>query len=249
MLEDWAEKIPLNDLNTDANENYPFLMLDGVTLYFAADGDASMGGYDLFITRLNTSDNTFLKPENIGMPFNSPFNDYMMMVDELHRVGWFASDRFLPEGKVAVYQFIPNTEKKIFRPENSELLIAKAQIRQLDEMDGEFNKITPNVVDQKAPAARKIYINDTTFYADVVEFKSNVARNLYFKLQKLTEETDAAQQELEKLRNAYVVQTNQEQLTETGKKIKNLEYRIRALKPQIAKLGNEMRNEEIKSLR
>ena len=36
---------------------------------------------------------------------------------------------------------------------------------------------------------------------------------------------------------------------ETGKKIKNLEYRIRALKPQIAKLGNEMRNEEIKSLR
>ena len=249
LLEDWAEKIPLNDLNTDANENYPFLMLDGVTLYFAADGDASMGGYDLFITRLNTSDNTFLKPENIGMPFNSPFNDYMMMVDELHRVGWFASDRFLPEGKVAVYQFIPNTEKKIFRPENSELLIAKAQIRQLDEMDGEFNKITPNVVDQKAPAARKIYINDTTFYADVVEFKSNVARNLYFKLQKLTEETDAAQQELEKLRNAYVVQTNQEQLTETGKKIKNLEYRIRALKPQIAKLGNEMRNEEIKSLR
>ena len=104
-------------------------------------------------------------------------------------------------------------------------------------------------MDQEAPAARKIYINDTTFYADVVEFKSNVARNLYFKLQKLTEESDAAQQELEKLRNAYVVQTNQEQLTETGKKIKNLEYRIRALKPQIAKLGNEMRNEEIKSLR
>jgi len=28
---------------------YPFLMADGVSLYFAADGEESLGGLDIFI--------------------------------------------------------------------------------------------------------------------------------------------------------------------------------------------------------
>ena len=34
------------------------------------------------------------------MPFNSPYNDYMYVIDEYNNLGWFASDRFQPEGKV-----------------------------------------------------------------------------------------------------------------------------------------------------
>lgn len=248
LLDDPAEKTALGDLNTDFNENYPFLMLDGVTLYLASDGDASMGGYDIFVTRLNTSDNTFLKPENVGMPFNSPYNDYMMIIDEMHKVGWFASDRFLPEGKVAVYQFITNAEKKIIRTENPDSLINKAQIKNFTKKESILTMAAPEIESKKVSAVKKIFINDRTFYADATDFKSNIARNHYFQLEKLSEELDNSMTVLETLRKTYAETPDQSQLTEISKKIRTLEYRVKSLRPQIRKLNLEMRNEEIKSL-
>lgn len=54
------------DLNEGGDANYPFLMPDGVTLYYANDGENSLGGYDIFITR--KSGMNYLQPQNIGMP-------------------------------------------------------------------------------------------------------------------------------------------------------------------------------------
>ena len=94
LLDEWSKPVSIsNIINSRANENYPFLLADGVTIYFASDGANSIGGYDLFITRLNPSTDSYLAPENIGMPFNSPFNDYMMVIDEQRKLGWFATDR------------------------------------------------------------------------------------------------------------------------------------------------------------
>ena len=54
------------------------------------------------------ADNGFLEPVNLGMPYNSPFNDYMMAIDEYTGVGWFASDRNRIPGKVTGYVFVPS---------------------------------------------------------------------------------------------------------------------------------------------
>ena len=97
-----------------ANEAYPFFLNDGVTLYYASNGEGSIGGYDIFITRLNLENNTYLKPENVGMPFNSIYNDYMMAVDEMLNIGWFVSDREQIPGKVTIYLFIPNSSKQTY---------------------------------------------------------------------------------------------------------------------------------------
>ncbi|MFR3186749.1 MAG: hypothetical protein ACLTOV_01045 [Phocaeicola sp.] len=43
----------------------------------------------------------------MGMPFNSPYNDYMYALDDFNNLGWFATDRFQPEGKVCIYVFAP----------------------------------------------------------------------------------------------------------------------------------------------
>lgn len=91
------------------------MLSDGTTLYFASSGEESLGGYDIFVTRLNLNTGNYLVPENMGMPFNSIYNDYMLAIDELNNVGWFVSDRFQEEDKLIVYLFIPNTEKKIYR--------------------------------------------------------------------------------------------------------------------------------------
>ncbi len=45
---------PLTSLNEQGNVNYPFLMSDGITLYYASDGEGSLGGYDIFVTRYDS---------------------------------------------------------------------------------------------------------------------------------------------------------------------------------------------------
>lgn len=248
LLSDWSEELPLTDLNTKDNENFPFLMLDGVTLYYASDGPESMGGYDIFVTRLNMSTNNFLKPENVGMPYNSPFNDYMMVIDELHNVGWFASDRYLPEDKVAIYQFVPNAQKKIYRDENLDSLIAKSRIDVIKPLkNANQNAYLLQEVTPEQSAHDKIFINDEVKYLDEKEFVSNVARNLYFQSEKMAEELDASISNLAKLRLEYADATAEKKKELTGE-IMTLEKKIRVLKPQVEQKRKEMRNEELKSL-
>lgn len=247
LLDNWGEKQPLDDLNTEANENYPFLLLDGVTLYFASDGENSMGGYDIFITRLNTSDNTFLRPENIGMPFNSPYNDYMLMLDEFRNIGWFVSDRYQPEGKVAVYLFSPNKEKRIVRTENRDSLISRARIEEFSLRKINFQEQSASrksITNQSIPI---IFINNNISYSEANDFKSNDARNHYFQAQKLMEEKQVVENELKKLRTAYPTLSGQEQQI-SGQKILELEKQLRFLPSQIANHEKLMRNAEIGSL-
>jgi tetratricopeptide (TPR) repeat protein len=101
LLDIWTDEKALFPSDTEDN-NYPFVLGDGVTLYFASKGNGSIGGYDLFITRYNTNSNAYLAPEQLSMPFNSPANDYMMVIDEVKRLGGFVSDRFQPAGKVCI---------------------------------------------------------------------------------------------------------------------------------------------------
>ena len=112
LIDSWSNPQKLKGINEDMTVlNFPFLDSDGTTLYFSAKGDDSLGGYDIFITRADSEENSFFKPDNIGYPFNSRFNDYMYAIDDYNNLGWFASDRYQPEGKVCVYVFVPNESK------------------------------------------------------------------------------------------------------------------------------------------
>lgn len=107
------------DFTTDGDADFPFMMADGVTLYYAATGENSLGGYDIFFTRRN--DDGFLQPQNVGMPYNSPYNDYMLVIDEATGAGWFASDRNQIPGKVTIYTFIPSQSRVNYDTEDPAL--------------------------------------------------------------------------------------------------------------------------------
>ena len=47
---------------------------DGETLYFAAMSEEGLGGYDIYVTRFDSDEGTFLEAENVGLPYNS-FSD------------------------------------------------------------------------------------------------------------------------------------------------------------------------------
>lgn len=113
----------------DDDQAYPYLLSDGVTLYFAAQGEESLGGYDIFVTRRMSATGPFVKAENVGMPFNSPANDYMMVIDELARIGWFVSDRRQPAGKVCIYRFVPNDVRQTLSPDTDSADAIRQQAR------------------------------------------------------------------------------------------------------------------------
>ena len=104
--------------NNDS-QNYPFRMTDGTTLYFAQQGAESLGGYDIFMSRYDADSRRYLAPENIGMPFNSPANDYLMAIDEVNNLGWFVTDRNMKADKVCIYIFIPNATRQVYIPEET----------------------------------------------------------------------------------------------------------------------------------
>lgn len=99
-------------LGDGASARYPFLMPDGMTLYYASDGNGSLGGYDIYMTRRSDSgdgDKEYFQGQNMGLPYNSPYNDFMLAIDETSGLGWWATDRNQIPGMVTVYVFAPSS--------------------------------------------------------------------------------------------------------------------------------------------
>ncbi|MDE6765207.1 MAG: hypothetical protein K2J52_02725, partial [Duncaniella sp.] len=127
----WDKPVKLFDYsgifgnNVGSWVDYPFLLNDGVTLYFASDGDESLGQLDIFMTRRD--ENEFLQPSNIGMPYNSPFNDYLYAVDEETGAGWWVTDRNRVPDSVTIYTFIPKEIRENY-PVDTPDLASRARV-------------------------------------------------------------------------------------------------------------------------
>lgn len=245
LLDEWSKPESVSDIiNSKANENYPFLLLDGVTIYFASDGDNSIGGYDLFVSRFRPETNTYFQPENIGMPYNSIYNDYMMVIDDIHQVGWFATDRFQPEGKVIIFSFIPNTKKTILQSEDSEYIRKAAQLQQFKKAKNFNSDIIPQTSFADEDSAHKIFfvVNDSVIYTDDNQFKTEETRNLWNEIEELNSQLNQKHIQLEQLRMQYSQQ--EETQNELAPKILTLEKEISEMEDQLNTKTFELRNKE-----
>ncbi len=76
----WGEPINLGpNVNTPGNEISPFIHSDGKTLYFASNGWASFGGYDIFVSKM-VGENQWTKAENLGYPYNTHEDDIFFSI-------------------------------------------------------------------------------------------------------------------------------------------------------------------------
>lgn len=88
----WSAPVNLGaPVNTEANEDAPFIHPDQKTLYFTSEGHNSMGGRDIFKTSLTT--NGWSNPENMGYPVNTTANDNYFTLLADGRRAYFSSDR------------------------------------------------------------------------------------------------------------------------------------------------------------
>jgi hypothetical protein len=97
-------------VNTEYDEDFPFLHPNGKVLYFCSKGHNSMGGYDIFKTTLNELTNTWNKPVNLDFPINSPDDDILYITNADEKEAYFSSARSSATGKTAVYHI--NVERK-----------------------------------------------------------------------------------------------------------------------------------------
>ncbi len=93
--------LPINcgsRINTIGDEITPFFdNLEG-NLYFASNGQTSMGGYDIFSVKGAKSQ--WEKPNNAGTPLNSPADDFFFVKTSSGKGGFFVSNRTFESEKV-----------------------------------------------------------------------------------------------------------------------------------------------------
>ena len=249
---EWSKPQPLQGLSDGIDEtSYPFMLTDGITFYFAGKGEESIGGYDIFITRYDSRSGSFLKPENIGMPFNSEANDYMFAIDESNRIGYFASDRRQPEGKVCIYVFVPQDTRKTY--DNSKY--SDEQIRNFADIasiadtwgDGTERKAALDRIKSKyAVQGTPGQLVSTGDAASAVEFKSKEAKTLYQKLLKEQNSLDIVNSRLDQLRQKYH-KANASERSKIKSEILQLEDEALQLYASVKQLDKATRNAEINS--
>lgn len=250
LMDEWSKPLLLSEtINSSANENYPFLSLDGVTLYFASDAENSLGGYDIFITRFNPSDSGFLPPENIGMPFNSPANDYMLVVDEIHKLGWFATDRNQPEGKVVIYTFVPNELKTIIRSDDKVSILQAAKLEKYRKVDRTvMSRLVPKKDKEINPISQLHFVlNDSIVYNRIEDFTTASAAKQWEDIELMKEKIQSESIRLEGLREGYHLASVEERES-LSTDILLLENEINSFKQTLYSQIQTLRYEENKNI-
>lgn len=223
LQQQWTAADTLAGINSDRqlqHLNYPFMMPDGTTLYFAAEGEGSIGGYDLFMTTYDASEGRFLKPENIGMPFNSTANDYLFAIDEYNQLGFFASDRNQPDSMVCVYTFIPAEKYQTYDAEQytPEQIAGFARIDSISmtwDDKQQYKEAVKRLRQAKTQPKEKhsdfsFVINDQVVYHQVKDFKAAGNQERYQQLVKLRQRYEQTVLALEKSRKYYPKATDKE---------------------------------------
>lgn len=237
------------------DKNYPFMMSDGTTLYFAAKGKESIGGWDIFVTRYDAQDNAFFKAENIGMPFNSTANDYFYIVDDINNIGWFASDRNQPEGKVCVYTFIPSEARRNYDTDSmsEEQLKSYASLHSIKDTWDKGNANERSEALRRLREARNrtadvqndfvLVINDDVTYTNFSQFKKAENAEKMKSLLAAGDKLKAYTAMLDKLRLSYGKATERQKEI-IGNDIQYMEKQIEELERQASLLEKEIRKSE-----
>ena len=212
----WEDRRPISELNTIFSDiNFPFLMPDATTLFFSAKGHNSIGGFDIYTTRLDVDNGGFYIPDNYGLPYNSTANDYFLAIDERNNLGWLVSDRYQPEDKVCIYIFVPNKNRVKLAQEGFDNNTIK-KLAQLNSIQDTWNfgnkqEAMSNLdrirnqrnIGNKGRESVLFIVNDKIKYTSLSQFKSNKSKQLFAKLEDNKQLVAKQKTELENLRIQY----------------------------------------------
>ncbi len=234
------------ELAPGGDANFPFLLSDGVTLYYGATGDDSMGGYDIFMSRRDGS--SFLQPQNVGMPYNSPYDDFMLAIDDATGAGWWATDRNCPGDSVTVYTFIPSEMRRNYDVGTPGLVglalvksIAATQVAGKDY--AKLRSAIASAARRAAPATTPEFyfaLPGRRVYTRFEQFRNDRARAIMQDLLDAQDSYDSLAEELAGMRRRY---KNGDR--GVAPEITDGESRLESLRAKLRSLSNEVIRAEV----
>ena len=208
LLDQWTQPDTLpENINFTNEQCSPYVLNDGVTLYYAAKDSNGLGGLDIYVSRYNMATENYTTPENLGFPYNSTANEYLFILDETHQIGYLATDRFALEGRVHVYSFAIPHQKQYWRNIATDSLVAYARLERFEkfETDTMPNSSMGAVTEENADEIGDFcfIINDSVVYKKLNDFQNVSAKEKYLAWKKADEQYRNEQEQLATLRLQY----------------------------------------------
>lgn len=258
LIGGWGDMTRLAGIEapTPADDRTPVLMTDGQTLYFSSNRPGGMGGYDIYRSTYDPDTRTFSEPVNMGVPFNSPYDDYMFLPDEFSRRAWFASNRETGgTDSVTVYQIVWD-DSVIRSMAHSTSDIRRALSLPLDPdaaaLAHAVSRQAPGQRAKAAPAAPKAQLKlalcDSLTYTRWEHFRSPKAKSLYRQALRSAAEKDSMVRQMAAQRKEFMALTSSLERNAKLQELLQTERSIYALEDEAAEKTEQARNEEIKTL-
>ena len=255
---EWTAEKELEGLQTEDGEemNYPFMLADGVTLYYAAKTEEGLGGYDIYMSRYDVDNHAFLAPENVGMPFNSPANDYLLCIDEYNNLGWFVTDRNQPADSACIYVFIPSETRRVYTEEavGTEGLRNRARIHSLRDTWEKKDEVAQAQTRLKGLREHEnketrahdfdFILNDTHIYTTADDFKNPQAKQQITFWAETQNDLRNTEAQLEALRLQFATATNA-QKQQLAPQVRILEGKVEQLTEDLKKQAKQIRKLEL----
>jgi len=152
-LEEWGPAKNLEEINTKGQDASPFIGADGVTMFFASDGhEPNYGFKDFYVTRLNTSDDSWSTPENLGEPINTDQDEQFITLPASGDIIYWSSTRQDLDGYQGSLDIFMAFVPSFFKAVNVVGTV-------VDECSGDF---IPALIEIKNPITGKTWTDSVT---------------------------------------------------------------------------------------
>jgi len=158
-------------VNSEYDEDAPFMHPDGKTLFFSSKGHTSIGGFDIFFTVLQDN-GSWSQPKNVGYPVNTPDDEVFFVASPDGKRAYYSSSRDSGFGEKDIY--LINLELEIQEP----LTLYKGRIEK-DEK-GIIPKVTINVTDSNSGESYGTFRNRTDNGSFTLILKPGLSYNIAY---------------------------------------------------------------------
>ncbi|MCO5259983.1 MAG: OmpA family protein [Crocinitomicaceae bacterium] len=183
IAKDYMAAQMLADVNTGFNDGPIYLHIDGETMYIASQGRASLGGYDIFVSK--KVQGKWTTPQNMGYPINTPYDDFFFAPTANGKFAYIASNRDGGKGGYDLYKVTFWGEEKTPSIQTEDYLLASLimpikdnQVEaKVDVNKKSFTVFKGKTIDHltKKPVEAQIEITDNTTGKIIETFTSNSA--------------------------------------------------------------------------
>jgi tetratricopeptide (TPR) repeat protein len=237
LIDGWSDPLNLKSVNSDYDDVYPYLQIDGVTLYFSSNREGGLGGYDIYKTVFDPDTKSFSDPVNMGIPFNSPKDDYFLVTDEFKGVAWFTSNRSTTGDHVMVYEIIwdKSVVKNMVYEENDVKIAATMPL--LKDIPEKYRKLKQeHNYSGGSTGTKELFrfkVTNNVVYTDFNQFRSKEALAFFRKGYELQQKKDSLSDLMAAKRDLYAKAKMQDEKKKLVNEILALEKQVYSLDSKI----------------